>query len=103
MIVDSEVFTFTDSAPAAMEALQREIAVALADGQTRVALDLDRIPALDIAGIRGLITLLRRVREGGGEIALRTSRADICRTLAVTGLDRVFSVEGCRSGPGAAA
>ncbi|MHB1549688.1 MAG: STAS domain-containing protein [Vulcanimicrobiaceae bacterium] len=103
MIVDSEIFTFTDSAPAAVEALQREMAAALADGQTRVTLDLDPIPTLDIAGIRGLITLLRRVREAGGEIALRTSRADICRTLAVTGLDRVFSVDSCRSGPEVAA
>ena len=48
---------------------------------------------LDTEGLRGLIALLRRARLKGAQIALRSSREEILRTLSVTGLDRVFTIK----------
>ncbi len=77
--------------PQAYAALETAALAAIEDGG-KVLLDLDGLDSLDTVGVRGLISLLRRVRSAGGEFSLRTSRADILRTLSVTGLDRVFSV-----------
>jgi anti-anti-sigma factor len=64
----------------------------LRGGARYVVLDLDAAAALDTEALRGLISLLRTARATGGEIALRSSRSDLLRTLSVTGLDRVFTV-----------
>jgi len=76
--------------PEAVTALQATVLEAFAEGADRVVLDLDAVPHLDATGVRGLITLLRRAREVGGEVALRASRPDINRSLAVMALDRLF-------------
>lgn len=73
-------------------ALEDAVLTALHDGADRVVLDLDCVDMLDTAGVRGLITLLRRTRAVGGELALRSSKPDIRRTLSVTALDRIFTM-----------
>lgn len=70
--------------------MQNTVLAAFEDGAERVVLSLDAMPHLDAEGVRGLITLLRRSREVGGEVALQTSRADIARSLSVMALDRLF-------------
>jgi anti-anti-sigma factor len=65
---------------------------ALQEGAERIVLDLDAVAVLDTKALRGLISLLRRARSTGGEIALRSSRTDVLGTLSVTALDRVFPV-----------
>lgn len=74
-------------------AFEAAVLAALEAGASRVVLDLDSIETLDTRALRGLISLLRRVRSAGGELALRTSRPDLLRTLSVTALDRIFPVE----------
>jgi anti-anti-sigma regulatory factor len=64
---------------------------ALNDGR-HVIVNLDYVPALEIEDIRRLIKLLRQSREIGSEFALRATRPDVRRALAVTALDRVFTV-----------
>jgi anti-anti-sigma factor len=78
--------------PAAFEALQAAIMTAFETGAERVVLDLDELPRLDTDGVRGLITILRRSREIGGEVALRATRPELLRTLNALALDRLFSV-----------
>jgi anti-anti-sigma regulatory factor len=53
---------------------------------------LDEIPALDAATMNGLITALRRMRDGGGTVQLHVTRHDVLATLDETGLDKVFKV-----------
>jgi anti-anti-sigma factor len=77
---------------AAFEALQASVMAAVDAGETSVSVDLDKISVLDSAAMRQLITLLRRTRERGAQIALVTGRADILRSLRVTSLDKVFNV-----------
>ncbi|HET9029591.1 MAG TPA: STAS domain-containing protein [Candidatus Aquilonibacter sp.] len=76
--------------PAAFEALQAAMLTAFETGAERVVLDLDELPRLDTDGVRGLITLLRRSREVGGEVALRATRPEVLRTLNTLALDRLF-------------
>ncbi len=76
--------------PAAFEALQAAILTAFETGVSRIVLDLDELPRLDTEGVRGLITLLRRSREVGGEVALHVTRPELLRTLNTLALDRLF-------------
>jgi anti-anti-sigma factor len=76
--------------PSAYPALEAAVLTALEGGSVRVVLDLDSLEALDTDGVRGLITLLRRARAIGGELALSASKPDIRRTLKVMALDRLF-------------
>jgi anti-anti-sigma factor len=79
-----------DYRPESMVALQATVLSAFEAGTERVVLNLDAIDHLDEAGVRGLITLLRRSREVGGEVALHATRPEITRSLSVMALDRLF-------------
>lgn len=87
--MDSIVIEYRPQAYPAMEAA---VLLALKEGAGRVILDLAGINALDTQGVRGLITLLRRARAAGGELALTSVRPDVRRTLQVTALDRIFAL-----------
>jgi len=78
---------------AAIERLERSMVEAVREGLPRVVLAVGPFIPFDNQAIRAVITLLRRVRERGGELVLRTERADVLRTLRVTGLDQVFAIE----------
>ncbi|MGR4065240.1 MAG: STAS domain-containing protein [Vulcanimicrobiaceae bacterium] len=73
--------------------LEDSILRAHARGQKRVVLDLDHVEDLGTAELRGLITLLRRSRQAGGELVLRTAKGEVIRALRLTALDRLFPVE----------
>ncbi|HEY8298174.1 MAG TPA: STAS domain-containing protein [Candidatus Baltobacteraceae bacterium] len=90
--MDSHVFSYKHPRLAPIEAFQRALVAAHESDGARLLLDLDGLPSLDVEAIRGLITILRRVRDAGGEIALHVTREDLKRTLAVTALDRVFTI-----------
>jgi anti-anti-sigma factor len=73
-------------------AVEAAVDAALSKGAEQIVLDLDTLAILDTEALRGLIALLRRARLKGAQIALRSSRDEILRTLSVTGLDRVFAL-----------
>ncbi|MBV8374709.1 MAG: anti-sigma factor antagonist [Candidatus Eremiobacteraeota bacterium] len=79
--------------PDAVPALE-ETVLSLLREEVRVVLDLDGLAVLDTAGVRGLVSLLRSARAVGGELALRSTKPGIRRTLEVTALDRIFSLDG---------
>ncbi|MDE2482489.1 MAG: STAS domain-containing protein [bacterium] len=81
-----------DYDPNALEELEAASLAAIEAGAGQVVFNLDRLERLDTAGVRGLIAILRRTREKGGELALRASRPEILRSLEVTALDRVFTM-----------
>ena len=78
--------------PSTYPAVEAAVLAALREGTPRVILDLKALDALDTQGVRGLITLLRRARALGGELALTSLKPDVRRTLQVTALDRIFSL-----------
>lgn len=75
----------------ACEQLEAATLEALNEGRN-VIVNLDYVPVLGIEDMRRLIKLLRQSRDIGGEFALRATRPDVRKTLAVTALDRVFTV-----------
>lgn len=90
-----------DYRPENLKELHRMLAAA-AKGKSpqTLVLALDHLNSLDVAGLRGLIALLREARSSGVDLVLRTSKPGIRRVLAVTALDRLFRIE---SGEDAAA
>ncbi|MGA8533635.1 MAG: STAS domain-containing protein [Candidatus Tumulicola sp.] len=76
--------------PNAYPVVEAAVLTALEDGESRVILDLDSLDSLDTEGVRGLITLLRRARSVGRELALSSTKIEVRRTLQVTALDRIF-------------
>lgn len=76
--------------PEALPQMQAAVLAALEAGAGSVVLDLDTLASLDDAAARGLIILLRRSREVGGEVALAVSRPDLRARLSEMALDRLF-------------
>jgi anti-sigma B factor antagonist len=87
--IDSTVVEYR---PSLYPAVETEVLTALENGAERVVLDLEALTALDTQGVRGLISLLRRVRAAGGELVLRAVQPGVRRTLQVTALDRIFQL-----------
>jgi anti-anti-sigma factor len=79
-----------DYQPSQLDAVTGKVLSAFADGSPRAVLNLDVLQRLDTDAVRGLILLLRRSREAGGEIALKATRPELLRSLQVTALDRLF-------------
>lgn len=51
--------------------------------------DLSDVPFVDSAGMGALIAAVRRVRQGGGQAMVVSTRANVVRLLRVTGFDRI--------------
>jgi anti-anti-sigma factor len=83
-----------DYRPESVESVESEVLTAINEGAPRVILTLDHLDRLDTQAVRGLITLLRRARDAGGELALQVSRPELLRSLRVTALDRLFPLVG---------
>ena len=83
--------------PEALSALRAAAAAAAAAGSARVVVDIDDLGVLDSKLISGLISLLRDVREQGGDVTLLAQHKSILDTLHITGLDKVFTVEAPRA------
>lgn len=71
----------------------RERLLGLADdGATQVTVDLSELSFIDSTGLSVLITGLKRFRQQGGDLALRSPTPATRRVLEITGLTEVFAV-----------
>ena len=75
-----------------LPSIETAMLAAFEAGAPRVVLGLDSLDHLESNDVRGLIILLRRARDVGGEIALSVTRPDILRSLNVMALDRLFPI-----------
>ena len=63
----------------------------VAEGATKFVIDLSAVPFLDSAGMSILVSLLKRARQGGGNVKLVAPHAMAPRQLLdLTRFDRVF-------------
>ena len=76
------------TAPQLREELQR----LASDGATMVTVDLSELAFVDSTGLSVLITGLKRLRQQGGEMALRSPTPGTRRVLEITGLTEVFPI-----------
>lgn len=55
-------------------------------------IDLSEVPFMDSAGLGALIGVIRRVREGEGDVAVVSNTASLNKLLHTTGFDRIVPV-----------
>ena len=72
--------------------LREELLRLASDGATLVTVDLSELAFVDSTGLSVLITALKRLRQQGGEMALRSPTPGTRRVLEITGLTEVFSI-----------
>ena len=76
----------------AAERMKRRFKQFAADGRHRHIVDLSETSALDSAGLAGLISALRTVRDNGGSVDLVVKSGNVTRILELTSVTRVFKV-----------
>jgi len=64
----------------------------LADGATRLVVDLSLADYMDSAGLGTLVGMLKRVKEAGGAMAIAGPQPRVRRLFEITGLDQIFSI-----------
>ena len=72
--------------------LREELLRLASDGATLVTVDLSELAFVDSTGLSVLITALKRLRQQGGEMALRSPTPGTRRVLEITGLTEVFPI-----------
>jgi anti-sigma B factor antagonist len=72
--------------------LKERIGTLIAQGHTRIVVDLERVGFMDSTGLSALVSGLMRTGEGGGEMAVVCTTPHVLRLLALTGLDQVLKV-----------
>ncbi len=55
-------------------------------------IELSEVPFMDSAGLGALIGAIRRVREGGGDVAVVSTQPGLNKLLHTTGFDRIVPV-----------
>jgi anti-sigma B factor antagonist len=73
-------------------ALRTAIGDVIQAGRVHLVLDAAGITFMDSTGIGVLVIALRRTRASGGSFAIAGAHGRTLRTLAMTGLDRVFDL-----------
>jgi len=73
-------------------ALRERLLGLAGDGPTHVTIDLSALSFVDSTGLSVLITGLKRIRQQGGDMALRSPTPATRRVLEITGLTEVFSI-----------
>jgi len=61
-------------------------------GEHQIVVDLSELAYIDSAGIGLLATTLRRLRQGGGDLVLRSPTTGTFRLLEITGLADRFRI-----------
>ncbi len=64
-------------------------AMGLLDSVPRLVIDLSDVTFVDSAGVSALVASIRRVRDKGGTVVVRSTRQRANRLLATIGFDRV--------------
>ena len=72
--------------------LRDELARLTAGGARLVTVDMSELAFIDSTGLSVLITALKRLRQQGGDMALRSPNPGTRKVLEITGLTEVFSI-----------
>lgn len=72
--------------------LREELLRLASEGAAQVTLDMTDLAFVDSTGLSVLITGLKRFRQDGGDMALRSPSPGTLRVLEITGLTEVFSI-----------
>lgn len=70
------------------------VTVALDAGDRKFVLDFADTGYIDSSGLGALVTLVKKVRESGGDVRLSGLNADLRQLFALTKLDSLFRIAG---------
>jgi anti-sigma B factor antagonist len=74
--------------------LWERVSALIADGWTRVVLDLEEMDFIDSTGLSVLVMGMRRLQELGGELVLRSPCHMASKLFELTGLAQLLEIEG---------
>jgi len=77
--------------------LSEHLSRAIADGRTRLVLDLSEVEFIDSTGLSVLLAGLRRLTRRDGALALVCSNPTVLRLFEITKLDSTFKIVGSRA------
>lgn len=77
---------------ATADRLRDELARLSGDGAVLVTVDLSDLAFIDSTGLSVLISALKRLRQQGGDMALRSPTPGTRKVLEITGLTEVFAI-----------
>lgn len=78
---------------AAAPALRERLVDLIAEGVSKLVLDLEDVDFIDSTGLGVLVGAVRRARSAEGDVRLVCSNSRILKVFDVTGLDEVFTIE----------
>jgi anti-anti-sigma factor len=62
----------------------------VADGQSRLVLDLSQVQFMSSSGVRLILGILKSSREQGGDLCLAATQPGVSRTLQIAGLSSIL-------------
>jgi len=65
----------------------------IGDGKMQLVIDFGDMDFIDSTGLGVLVGALKRLRQAGGDLALRSPSRATYKILEITGLTKVFTVE----------
>lgn len=90
---DRTILTVTGEVDVATAPTLRERLVQLiADGNTRLTIDLTPVDFLDSTGLGVLVGTLKRIRQAEGVLVLVIPQERIRRLFEITGLNKIFDI-----------
>jgi anti-sigma B factor antagonist len=75
-----------------VDSLQQAIEEALANGDTRLVIDLTEVPMIDSSGIGILVRFLASAKRSGGSLKLVQPCKFVLQTLRLVGILNLFEV-----------
>jgi anti-anti-sigma factor len=76
--------------------LERELANVLDEGVKNLLIDMERTEYLSSAGIRTILRIAKRLDAAGGALRFRGVHGVVRDVFRVTGVDRLFNLDGER-------
>jgi anti-sigma B factor antagonist len=73
--------------------LRQRLYAVVADGVSNVVLDVAGMTFIDSTGLGVIVGTLKRLREGGGELVLRSPSRSTRKVLDITGLTRIITID----------
>ena len=77
---------------AAAPELRRHLIDLVDEDVRQVTMDLAAVSFIDSSGLSVLVSCLKRLRERGGNLALRSPTANTMKVFEITGLTEIFAI-----------
>lgn len=65
---------------------------AIDNGQNRIVMDLNKVDYMSSAGLRELVSALKRLKNGRGDLRLASLSDRVKEVLELAGLDEIFEI-----------